>query len=74
MHRLNGRKRPAVNVGDLSEGVFSSAQWTKDVNWPGAKDFAARYLARFGQEPTYHAAVAAGKRHRAPFPMLTPSS
>jgi hypothetical protein len=28
------------------------------VNWPGAKDFAARYLARFGKEPTYHAAVA----------------
>ena len=28
------------------------------MNWPGAKDFAARYRTRFGKEPTYHAATA----------------
>ena len=42
----------------ISNGVFSSTQWTGDVNWPGAKDFNKRYIARFGKEPTYHAATA----------------
>lgn len=43
---------------DISNNIFSSTQWTGDVNWPGAKDFAARYRVRFGKEPTYHAATA----------------
>lgn len=43
---------------EISNLVFSSAQWTKDVNWPGAADFANRYKAKFGKEPTYHAATA----------------
>ncbi|WLT33109.1 ABC transporter substrate-binding protein [Geothrix sp. PMB-07] len=42
----------------ISEGVISCTQWTDDVNWPGAKDFGARYKAKFGKEPTYHAACA----------------
>ncbi|MDR3578861.1 MAG: ABC transporter substrate-binding protein [Oryzomonas sp.] len=42
----------------ISNGVFSSTQWTGDVNWPGAKDFNKRYIAKFGKEPTYHAATA----------------
>ncbi|QEM68378.1 ABC transporter substrate-binding protein [Geobacter sp. FeAm09] len=42
----------------ISNNVFSSTQWTGDVNWPGAKDFNARYIAKFGKEPTYHAATA----------------
>ncbi len=42
----------------ISNNIFSSTQWTGDVNWPGAKDFAARYRTRFGKEPTYHAATA----------------
>jgi branched-chain amino acid transport system substrate-binding protein len=42
----------------ISESVISCTQWTDDVNWPGAKDFGARYKARFGKEPTYHAACA----------------
>ncbi|HLP30251.1 MAG TPA: ABC transporter substrate-binding protein, partial [Geothrix sp.] len=33
-------------------------QWTDDVSWPGAKDFGVRYKAKFGKEPTYHAACA----------------
>ena len=43
---------------DISNNVFSSTQWTSDVNWPGAKEFATRYRTRFGKEPTYHAATA----------------
>jgi len=42
----------------ISNGVFSSTQWTPDVPWPGAKAFAERYEKRFGKTPTYHAANA----------------
>jgi len=42
----------------VSNFVFSCTQWTDDVSWPGAKDFGARYKAKFGKEPTYHAACA----------------
>lgn len=41
-----------------SANVFSCTQWTDDVSWPGAKDFGKRYKAKFGKEPTYHAACA----------------
>jgi branched-chain amino acid transport system substrate-binding protein len=41
---------------DVSEGVLASTQWTDDAGWPGSKEWAARYKARFGKEPTYHAA------------------
>jgi branched-chain amino acid transport system substrate-binding protein len=43
---------------EISSYVFSSTQWTRDVNWPGARSFADRYLQKFGKEPTYHAATA----------------
>lgn len=43
---------------EVSNLVFSSTQWTDDVNWPGAKDFYNRYKTKFGKEPTYHAACA----------------
>jgi branched-chain amino acid transport system substrate-binding protein len=43
---------------DISNNVFSSTQWTKDVNWPGSKEFADRYRAQFGKEATYHASTA----------------
>ncbi len=42
----------------ISNLVFSVTQWTPDTGWPGAADFAARYQARFGRKPTYHAACA----------------
>jgi branched-chain amino acid transport system substrate-binding protein len=42
----------------ISNNVLSCTQWTDDVNWPGARDFAIRYRAAFGKEPTYHAACA----------------
>lgn len=43
---------------EISNNVFSTTQWTDDVSWPGAKDFFNRYKAKFGKEPTYHAACA----------------
>jgi len=43
---------------EISNLVMASTQWTDDVSWPGAKDFATRYNAKFGKEPTYHAACA----------------
>ena len=43
---------------DISNNVLSSTQWTRDVNWPGAKQFAERYVKQFGKEPTYHASTA----------------
>ena len=43
---------------NISNYVMTSTQWTKDVKWPGAKDFFDRYMAKFGKEPTYHAACA----------------
>ncbi|WP_306591620.1 ABC transporter substrate-binding protein [Geothrix sp. 21YS21S-4] len=43
----------------ISHGVFSSTQWTADVNWSGAKEFGKRYKAKFGKdEVPYHAANA----------------
>jgi branched-chain amino acid transport system substrate-binding protein len=41
---------------EISNLVFSSSQWTDDVNWPGAKNFYNRYKKKFGKEPSYHAA------------------
>src|SRR5499427_9663273 len=38
----------------ISNLVFTSTQWSNDVNWPGAAEFAKRYNAKFGKEPTYH--------------------
>jgi branched-chain amino acid transport system substrate-binding protein len=43
---------------EIADNVFSSTQWTRNVNWPGSKAFADRYVARFGKEPTYHASTA----------------
>jgi branched-chain amino acid transport system substrate-binding protein len=43
---------------EISNYVLSCTQWTDDVNWPGARDFGKRYKAKFGKEPTYHAACA----------------
>jgi branched-chain amino acid transport system substrate-binding protein len=43
---------------EISNGVFSSTQWTPEVAWTGAKDFAERYRKRFNKGATYHAATA----------------
>ncbi|MEI7695595.1 MAG: ABC transporter substrate-binding protein [Chlorobium sp.] len=43
---------------EISNLVVSATQWTDDVNWAGAADFGSRYKAKFGKEPSYHAACA----------------
>ncbi len=43
---------------EISQGVFSSTQWTEDAPWPGSKAWYERYLKQFGKPPTYHAACA----------------
>ncbi|NTW52445.1 MAG: ABC transporter substrate-binding protein [Chlorobiaceae bacterium] len=43
---------------DISNLVVSATQWTDDVNWPGAAEFSKRYKAKYGKEPSYHAACA----------------
>ncbi|HJW75062.1 MAG: branched-chain amino acid ABC transporter substrate-binding protein [Anaeromyxobacter sp. RBG_16_69_14] len=42
----------------ISNGVFSSSQWTPQVKWPGSKEFNERYIKAVGKSPTYHAATA----------------
>jgi branched-chain amino acid transport system substrate-binding protein len=41
---------------EISENVITSTQWAEDVKWPGAKDFAQRYKARYGSESSHHGA------------------
>ncbi|HEX9021710.1 MAG TPA: ABC transporter substrate-binding protein [Nitrospirota bacterium] len=43
---------------DISNGVFSSTQWTEDAPWRGSKAWYERYRKQFGKPPTYHAACA----------------
>lgn len=43
---------------EISQGVFSSTQWTEDVPWGGSKAWFKRYEKQFGKPPTYHAACA----------------
>jgi branched-chain amino acid transport system substrate-binding protein len=42
---------------DISTNVFSVTQWTPESS-AGAQEFEARYRAKFGKKPTYHAACA----------------
>ena len=46
------------NEKEISAFVFSTTQWTVDVNAAASKDFAKRYQDKFGKKPTYHAACA----------------
>ena len=43
---------------EISNGIFSSTQWTSAVSWPGAKEFAKTYQERYGKPASYHAATA----------------
>ncbi len=43
-------------AGMGTEYVVSVSQWTPDVNWPGASEFARNYQERYGGAPGYHAA------------------
>ncbi len=42
----------------ISNGIFSSTQWTPAAPWPGTQELAQRYQRRFGKVATYHAATA----------------
>jgi branched-chain amino acid transport system substrate-binding protein len=43
---------------EISNGVFSSTQWTEEAPWAGSKAWYKRYVKQFGKAPTYHAACA----------------
>jgi len=48
------------DVGELAEGTFSTSLWEplNSDDFPGASDFAQRFRARYGVEPSYQAATA----------------
>jgi branched-chain amino acid transport system substrate-binding protein len=41
-----------------AEFTVSVTQWTPDVRWPGAAEFAAEFEAKYGYLPQYHSAEA----------------
>jgi branched-chain amino acid transport system substrate-binding protein len=43
------------NLGADAEGVMGNTQWEPGLKLPGAPEFAAKYKARYGHEPGYHA-------------------
>jgi branched-chain amino acid transport system substrate-binding protein len=45
-------------AADAAEFSVSVTQWTPDVGWPGAADFAGRFEAKYGYLPQYHSAEA----------------
>jgi branched-chain amino acid transport system substrate-binding protein len=45
-------------AADAAEFTVSVTQWTPDVGWPGAADFAGRFEAKYGYLPQYHSAEA----------------
>ncbi len=48
---INGAK-------DAAEDVVSATLWTPQVKYPGAKEFAEKYRAKYGDYPSYHGASA----------------
>lgn len=44
------------NLGPIANGVMGNSQWEPSLNIPGAKEFAARFKAKYNEEPGYHAA------------------
>ena len=43
---------------DAAEYVISATLWTPQVKYPGAKEFADKYKAKYGDFPSYHGASA----------------
>jgi branched-subunit amino acid ABC-type transport system permease component/ABC-type branched-subunit amino acid transport system substrate-binding protein len=41
-------------AGDTAEYTISVTQWTPDAIWPGSREWAERYRARYKAEPGYH--------------------
>ncbi len=48
---INGAK-------DAAEYVISATLWTPQVKYPGAKEYAEKYKAKYGDYPSYHGASA----------------
>jgi branched-chain amino acid transport system substrate-binding protein len=43
---------------DAAEYVVSATLWTPQLTYPGAREFAAKYKAKYGDYPSYHGASA----------------
>lgn len=43
------------NLGKDANGVMGNTQWEPELNLPGVKEFAAKFKAKYGTEPGYHA-------------------
>jgi branched-chain amino acid transport system substrate-binding protein len=46
------------NAKDAAEYVVTATLWSPQVKYPGAKEFAAKYKAKYGDFPSYHGAEA----------------
>ena len=44
-------------LGKSAEYVYSASQWEPSLPYPGAREFATRYRAEYGHEPSYHSAA-----------------
>ena len=47
-----------TNAKDAAEYVISATLWTPQLKYPGAKEYAAKYKARYKDYPSYHGASA----------------
>jgi branched-subunit amino acid ABC-type transport system permease component/ABC-type branched-subunit amino acid transport system substrate-binding protein len=45
-------------AGETAEYTISITQWTPDAQWPGSREWAAKYRDRYGSEAGYHAVQA----------------
>ena len=46
------------NAKDAAEYVVSATLWTPTLSYPGAREYAAKYKAKYGDYPSYHGATA----------------
>ena len=46
------------NAKDAAEYVVSATLWTEQLKYPGAREYAEKYKARYGVYPSYHGASA----------------
>ncbi|MBI5657169.1 MAG: ABC transporter substrate-binding protein [Geobacter sp.] len=47
-----------TNAKDAAEYVVTATLWSPQAKYPGAKEFADKYKAKFGDYPSYHGALA----------------
>ncbi len=47
-------------LGEAAENIFGLSAWEPSLPYPGVEDFTNSYIARFGVEPSFHAAGAYG--------------